>query len=286
MAFHFFLSLLPLFVFIGYLVGSIARKKGVENVLAPLLESLPDNAEAVVKKEVLRLAGADTLGPLAAFGFLWVAGGGTHGLMDSVEGLVGAPPRPWWKKRVLAMLWVLTSLLAVGVASLGIIQWDEVFHGPEPAVEGIAQPVPVASPGVSGGAAPSASGNVSAHPPPRARPHPPRRKPRMLRSDGERALAGVLSLAGAVGGLAAFYWFSISHSSRVKRRVFPGAVLAVGLWLVITWGFSLYVATLATCAVFYGSLAAVAVLLIWLWLTSMAILVGAELNSQLEGLRD
>jgi membrane protein len=72
----------------------------------------------------------------------------------------------------------------------------------------------------------------------------------------------------------------------VTRRVLPGAALAVVLWLVISWAFGLYVSTLAEYAVFYGSLAAVAVLLVWLWLTSLAILVGAELNSQLEGLRD
>jgi membrane protein len=46
------------------------------------------------------------------------------------------------------------------------------------------------------------------------------------------------------------------------------------------------VRTLTNYAVFYGSLAAVAVLLVWLWLASLAILVGAELNAQLEGLRD
>jgi membrane protein len=72
----------------------------------------------------------------------------------------------------------------------------------------------------------------------------------------------------------------------VKRRVLPGAVAAVALWMVISWAFGVYVSSLAEYAVFYGSLAAVAVLLVWLWLTSFAILVGAELNAQLEGLRD
>jgi membrane protein len=60
----------------------------------------------------------------------------------------------------------------------------------------------------------------------------------------------------------------------------------MGLVVVISWGFGLYVRTLASYTVYYGSLAAIAVLLIWLWLLSVAILVGAELNSQLEGLRD
>ena len=89
-----------------------------------------------------------------------------------------------------------------------------------------------------------------------------------------------------MAALAAFYRFSVKHSARVARRVVPGAGLAVMLWLVASWAFGLYVSTLADYAAFYGSLAAVAVLLVWLWLTSFAILVGAELNAQLEGLRD
>jgi membrane protein len=113
-----------------------------------------------------------------------------------------------------------------------------------------------------------------------------RRRVRIIRSGGERALALGLSLAVATAVLAAFYRFSVSYSKRVARRVLPGAVLAVVLWLVISWAFGVYVTTLADYAAFYGSLAAVAVLLVWLWLTSFAILVGAELNSQLEGLRD
>jgi membrane protein len=68
--------------------------------------------------------------------------------------------------------------------------------------------------------------------------------------------------------------------------VLPGAALAVALWIVVSWAFSLYLRTLASYTVYYGSLAAVAVLLVWLWLISLAILIGAELNSQLEGLRD
>ena len=108
----------------------------------------------------------------------------------------------------------------------------------------------------------------------------------MLKTDNDHTLALLLSIAGAISGLGAFYWVSVSHTKRVRRRVFPGAALALGLWLVISWGFGLYVRTLSNYAVFYGSLAAVAVLLVWLWLTSLAILVGAELNAQLEGLRD
>ena len=113
-----------------------------------------------------------------------------------------------------------------------------------------------------------------------------KRARKFLRDGGERALTIVLSLIAAVGGLATFYHFAIAHRRRVRRRVLPGALLAIALVIVISWGVSLYVRTLASYTVYYGSLAAIAVLLVWLWLMSIAILIGAELNSQLEGLRD
>lgn len=307
MAFHFFLSLMPLLVFVGFVVGSIAKKRGVNAVLAPILDNLPEAAEGIVKGEVGRLAGANALGPLAAVGFLWIASGGTQGLMHAMETVVGAPRRPWWKKRLIALGWVVGALALFAGAGFAIIQWDKVVHPPEPA--GIEVPSAAAhgpekgllktasSSSVDGngvaikretatdapnGPAATASSSASKG----ARGERRERRRRIVRSGGERALGLTMSILFATAVLAVFYRLAVSHSKRVARRVLPGALLAVVLWLVISWGFGLYVKSLAEYAVYYGSLAAVAVLLVWLWLTSLTILIGAELNSQLEGLRD
>lgn len=297
MAFHFFLSLLPLLVFVGYVVGLIARRRGVDAVLSPLLDNLPGTAEDVVKKEVERLAGGAgaALGPVAAATFLWIASGGTHGLMNAVENVIGAPPRPWWKKRMLSLAWVVASLGAFALAASALVQWDSVTHPrePRPAVAAISTDTLIPSGAVmpSSSSKRTADGATASAPrvlqtdsfaPETVRRH----RHQIVRSAGEHVLALTLSMLFATAVLAAFYRFSVHHPKRVSRRVLPGAVLAVALWMVISWAFGLYVSTLAEYAVFYGSLAAVAVLLVWLWLTSLAILVGAELNAQLEGLRD
>jgi membrane protein len=107
-----------------------------------------------------------------------------------------------------------------------------------------------------------------------------------LRSGTERVLMFSFTIVAAVAGLCAFYRFGVSYGRGVRRRVLPGAVAAVASWILVSWGFGLYLRTLASYTVYYGGLAAVAVLLVWLWLVSLAILVGAELNTQLEGLRD
>lgn len=277
MAFHFFLSLMPLLVFIGYVVGGLVRRRGVEAVLTPILDSLPDASEGVVKQQLERLGGATALGPIAAIGFLWLASGGMHGLMNALETVTGAPRRAWWKKRLLGAAWTIGAVASFVLAALAVIQWDDVVHSD--ATVHVAPTATTSSSAPSVGARASSSAR-------RSSAAPRRRVLRILRSDGERVLALGISLALAIAALAAFYRFSVSHPRRVKRRVMPGAVLAILLWLVISWGFGLYARTLATYAVYYGSLTAVAVTLIWLWLTSLAILVGAELNAQLEGLRD
>jgi membrane protein len=62
----------------------------------------------------------------------------------------------------------------------------------------------------------------------------------------------------------------------------PGSVVAVLLWLAASAGFAVYTATFASYNKTWGSLAAVIVMLTWLWITGMALLLGAEINAESE----
>jgi membrane protein len=66
------------------------------------------------------------------------------------------------------------------------------------------------------------------------------------------------------------------------RWLTPGAVLAVVLWLVASAAFGLYVSKFGSYNKTYGSLGAIIIFLVWLWLTNVAVLLGAELNAELE----
>jgi membrane protein len=63
------------------------------------------------------------------------------------------------------------------------------------------------------------------------------------------------------------------------QRVLPGATLATGLWFAATVTFGWYVTNYANYAVIYGSLAAVIALLVWFYVVSIVILIGAEFNA-------
>ena len=61
-----------------------------------------------------------------------------------------------------------------------------------------------------------------------------------------------------------------------------GSTVATLLWIIGSAGFSLYVSNFGKYGETYGALAGVVILLLWLWLTSFIILVGAEINSETE----
>ncbi len=82
--------------------------------------------------------------------------------------------------------------------------------------------------------------------------------------------------------LAMLYYGAPNVRQPGFRWITPGGVLGVGLWLLASAGFALYVANFGAYNKTYGSLAGVIVFLIWLWISNLAVLLGAELNAELE----
>jgi len=84
----------------------------------------------------------------------------------------------------------------------------------------------------------------------------------------------------------ACFAFLYHASPNVKQPAFrwitPGAVVGVVLWLLASAAFAFYVANFASYNKTYGSLGGVIAFLVWLWITNIAVLLGAELNAELE----
>ena len=66
------------------------------------------------------------------------------------------------------------------------------------------------------------------------------------------------------------------------KSIVPGSALAIGVWLVASAGFAFYVANFGSYNKTYGALGGVIIFLVWLWITNVAILLGAELNAERE----
>lgn len=66
------------------------------------------------------------------------------------------------------------------------------------------------------------------------------------------------------------------------KWVSPGGIVAVVLWIVASAAFAFYVANFGSYSKTYGSMAAVIIFLVWLWITNIVMLLGAELNAEIE----
>ena len=78
-------------------------------------------------------------------------------------------------------------------------------------------------------------------------------------------------------------YYLAPNDRRPKRRLWTGgAITAVALWLLVSFGFRLYLHFFNSYSVTYGSLGALIVLMLWFYFTGLAILVGGEVNSELE----
>ena len=86
----------------------------------------------------------------------------------------------------------------------------------------------------------------------------------------------------AASAAALLYRYGPSRDNAKWRWLTPGSVLFAVSWVLLSLGFGFYVANFGKYGATYGSLGAVVVFLTWLYLTSYALLFGAELNSELE----
>jgi membrane protein len=83
-------------------------------------------------------------------------------------------------------------------------------------------------------------------------------------------------------GLAVLYRYGPDRDEAQWRWVSPGAVVAAVMWVLGSVIFSIYTANFARYNETYGSLGAVVVLLLWLFLTALAVIIGAEINCEIE----
>jgi membrane protein len=170
--------------------------------------------------------------------------------MDVFEMLIGAQPRSWRRQRLMALGWVAATLVITVGATWALLE----ANGALDAVRAAA-PSPVFWGRMRRGFAEG-----------------------MVHVDVIVVLITLCTIA-----LAVFYRYSVVHPPTVRRRVWPGTLVAISLWVLVSCAFGAWVSKIAQYTVYYGSLATVAVILLWLYLTSLALLVGAEVNARLEG---
>lgn len=106
--------------------------------------------------------------------------------------------------------------------------------------------------------------------------------PWMFRVELVHAASIVLLLAGAGAAIALLYRFACARTSLPRL---PGVVLALCVWLAASLLLTFYIQHIAAFGVTYGPIGAIIAVMLWFFLAAYAVLLGAELNAQLERVR-
>ena len=88
-----------------------------------------------------------------------------------------------------------------------------------------------------------------------------------------------VALAVTMTIYAIVYYAAPNVEIRHFRWITPGSVVGVVLWIVASIGFFVYVSNFSSYGATYGAFAGAVILLVWLWLTNVVLLFGAELNA-------
>jgi len=92
-----------------------------------------------------------------------------------------------------------------------------------------------------------------------------------------------VAIAAVLGMYAIVFSFAPDVEARRRRIISPGALVGVAIWIVASVGFFFYVSNFGKYGATYGAFAGAVILLLWLYLSSIAFLFGAELNSVVDG---
>lgn len=90
------------------------------------------------------------------------------------------------------------------------------------------------------------------------------------------------ALAVAMLVFAWVYYITPNVRQRSFKWITPGAVVGVLIWLLVSAAFALYVSNFGRFNAIYGAFATAVILLVWLWLSNAALLLGAEINAEVE----
>ena len=246
LAYFFLLSLFPFLLFLTALLGTFVESSAA--LRTRLLEYIgalaPPETHSLLRKTVDEISASSGVGKIA-LGFLtgiWIASFGTGAIQEGLRLAYGVRETRPWWKTSLGTLLLTIALALLGACTLGVLLYGGMIGRFLAASLGLGTAFHLAW----------------------------------------RVLQWPLLLVFAFAFSVLTYRFASNLYARHWRRVVPGSVVAVGLWLSASFGLRLYLFLVPSYSKVYGSLGAVVALLLWLYLTGAAILVGGEVNAECE----
>ena len=246
LSYYFLLALFPLLIFLTSLIG-IALGAGSDlrqSLFSYLAEVMPPSAFQLIESTMLEISKASTGGKLS-FGLLaalWAASNGMGAITEALNVAYDVKESRPWWKTRLQAIGLTTALSILIISALLLVLYGGKI------VEALAA-------NFDFGSAFVLTWKIAQWP----------------------IVFAVMLLAFAL-----IYYFAPDLREQKWAWVTPGAVVGVVLWLLASFGFRTYLHFFDSYSATYGSLGAVIILMLWLYLTGVAVLVGGELNAELE----
>lgn len=243
-AFYGFLAIFPTLTAVISIWGLFADPADVQQQLSQLSGVLPESAQSLLGQAASRIAASSptSLGLGVVLSLLVTLWSANKGMKGLVEGVTIAYDESHRKRGFIAKNSV-SLLLTVGAILLAIVAIALV----------VALPAALGALGLGG-------------------------VTHTLISVGRWPLLALVVLLG----LAVVYRIAPPRENAKWRWLTPGALVATVLWLVASIGFSYYTANFGSYDKTYGSVAAVAILLVWFFISAYIVLLGAEVNCESE----
>lgn len=246
LAYNFLLALFPLLLFVLTLVGLFASRSSElqSSLLAYFGDFVPPSAFQLLKTITIEMAANATKGKLT-FGIvltLWFASSGTSSMISTLDAVYHVPESRGWLRGRVIALGLTISILTLLITSLFIVLVGENF------TDWIGMRLHLSSIVV-------------------------------IAWKGLQWVAVVLFLTLS---FSLIYCFGPSLDQRQWHWITPGSIFGGCLWLAASAGLRVYLHFFNTYTATYGSLAAMMILLVWLYVTGLSFLIGGEINAQIE----
>jgi membrane protein len=246
LSYYFLLALFPLFLFLVSLIGLFSRHGSQlqETIVSTLGRLAPGSASELVRTVVHQTVRMSGGVKLAAglLGALWAASGGMSAVVVSLNKVYRVSETRPWWKQKLTIIG-----LTLALAALMIIALTLALYG--------------------GRIGQALFGHIGAGGAFRI---------------AWKVLQWPVSFAAMFLSFSLVYYFAPNIEQRRWYWITPGSAAGVALWLLASLGFRLYLHFFNSYSATYGSLGAVVILMLWLYITGLAILVGGEVNWVIE----
>jgi len=252
-AFYWFLAVFPLLIAaVGILALAGASPHQVSSINDGIRTVLPGSAATVLTQAVGRAttqaatAGGLTAAIVGVALALWSASSGMAAAQTGLDVAYSVPEdRKFLKKRLVGLILLLGALVLGGIATALLVFGQPIGEGLK-------------------GALPLGDAFLIVW----------------------TAVRWALTILALLTLFALFYHLGPNRKPPSWRWISPGGAVAMIIWLAASVGFSLYVSSFGgSYGTTYGSLAGVVVLVLWLYLSALALMIGGELNGELERVR-